>query len=140
MVFAKICKLGSINIFDIHLSSPNASKLPFWVTFWLYSISLLKYYRYFVLVIQYVSFSVVLADFDCLCNYNEELKVYSAATESSTVIGSLYEFDCKPTLDATQEHAFKGIQFEQQVKCFTSNPRYAFNRQIERMEKILSMQ
>jgi hypothetical protein len=36
------------------------------------------------------------ADYSCLCNYQVELPIFSVMDTTSTPVGYMYEFDCKP--------------------------------------------
>ncbi|XP_053382478.1 mucin-5AC-like isoform X1 [Mercenaria mercenaria] len=56
------------------------------------------------------------ADYECLCNYNVEIPVFSKASSTGQVIGYLYEFDCKAIYAKTaKDSKFKPVQFENQV-------------------------
>ena len=61
--------------------------------------------------------TMALADYECLCNYNEETGVHSASQVMNLPdLGMLYEFDCKPTYQpVTGLHNWQAIQFEKQV-------------------------
>ena len=57
------------------------------------------------------------ADYRCFCNYDPSAIVYSTTSSSSTQIGHLNEFDCKPTYTGvTVSASWVAIQFEQQVR------------------------
>ncbi|XP_053383491.1 macrophage mannose receptor 1-like isoform X1 [Mercenaria mercenaria] len=67
-----------------------------------------------VLTIFQIAF--VSADYQCLCNYNVELPVYSNDDSASQLLGYLYEFDCKPIFaKAVKDSGFYQIQFEKKV-------------------------
>lgn len=60
-----------------------------------------------------VAFRLTNADYKCACNYNVEKEVQDSF---NTVIGYLYEFDCKPIATfAKPPENFLAIQFEKQV-------------------------
>ena len=57
-----------------------------------------------------------LADFNCFCNYNVEWTIYSAPDDTSSQLGYLYEFDCKPTYaHGVVKSLWQAIQFEKKV-------------------------
>ena len=56
-----------------------------------------------------------MADYDCICNYNSDLNIYTAADPKSDLLGHLYEFDCKPKSPLVSTQAYFVIQFEKQV-------------------------
>ena len=59
------------------------------------------------------------ADYECLCNYQVEKPIYSTADTKGPHVGSLYEFDCKPTYQtAPTPPNWKAVQFEKQVFGF----------------------
>lgn len=62
-------------------------------------------------------FAITTADYECLCNYHVENPVYPTTDNQAAHLGSLYEFDCKPTyqLTAAIPH-WQAIQFEHQVR------------------------
>ncbi|XP_053381813.1 aggrecan core protein-like [Mercenaria mercenaria] len=56
------------------------------------------------------------ADYECLCNYNVEIPVFSKASSTGQVIGYLYEFDCKAIYaNSAKDSKFQPVQFENQV-------------------------
>ncbi|KAH3824009.1 aggrecan core protein-like [Dreissena polymorpha] len=66
-----------------------------------------------VTVVVLLMASTVQADFSCICNYNVESTVY-ASTAKNSVIGYMYEFDCKPEGPPSNDANWVNIQFEKQ--------------------------
>ena len=67
-----------------------------------------------------LNFSTVLtlttADYECLCNYDITNAVRSQPRSEARNIGSLYEFDCKPTYQLTSStQNWQAVQYENQV-------------------------
>lgn len=61
------------------------------------------------------------ADYPCLCNYKVEDPVYSGPEVSNTVLGYLYEFDCKALFTGGEgDSSFYTVQFEKKVSVFFS--------------------
>lgn len=61
------------------------------------------------------------ADYPCLCNYKVEDPVYSGPEVSSTVLGYLYEFDCKALfVGGVEDGSFYVVQFEKKVSAFST--------------------
>jgi len=60
--------------------------------------------------------SVSYADYDCVCTYNIETTVTQSPDVTSTAIGYLYEFDCKPLANVISTDGFITILFEHQVR------------------------
>ncbi|XP_052271513.1 mucin-3A-like isoform X2 [Dreissena polymorpha] len=56
------------------------------------------------------------ADYACFCNYNVEASVYSIPDSTSSVLGYMYEFDCKSVAVTHGAHkGFYPIQFQGQL-------------------------
>ncbi|WAR15589.1 MRC1-like protein, partial [Mya arenaria] len=58
--------------------------------------------------------SAVNADYPCICNYNVEKEVLGEVSQTGSLIGYLYEFDCKPEGPDTGNAGWLSIQFENQ--------------------------
>ena len=58
----------------------------------------------------------VLADYDCVCNYNVEESVLATPAAGSP-IGYLYEFDCKPQAGPDSGNYYQ-IMYEKQVLIY----------------------
>ena len=57
-----------------------------------------------------------MADYQCLCNYHLESKVYSEPDTGAVPSGYLHEFDCKPTYPQGPDvQNWEAVQFEKQV-------------------------
>ena len=55
-------------------------------------------------------------DYECLCNYHIETAVYSGPKTSGGKIGSMHEFDCKPTYHMVpSSRRWQAIQYQKQV-------------------------
>jgi len=55
------------------------------------------------------------AEYNCLCSYGAKVPVYESANETSTILGYMYDFDCKPLADSGTEATFDAVQFEGNV-------------------------
>lgn len=70
----------------------------------------------FQLVTVVVLMAFVKADYECLCSYEVEAKIYDAPSDKENIIGFMYEFDCKPTLNvANTDKRYQPIGHEHQV-------------------------
>ncbi|XP_060582741.1 mucin-2-like [Ruditapes philippinarum] len=69
-----------------------------------------------LLTLCLIQSSLVVGDYDCMCNYNVEQGVYPSPDPSGQPLGYMYEFDCKPTTQIQQNSdKFYTIQFEKQI-------------------------
>ncbi|XP_052820129.1 probable replication factor C subunit 1 [Mya arenaria] len=64
---------------------------------------------------------LVHADYPCVCNYNVEAGVYDQQSTSGQPIGYLYEFDCKPETEASDNDNFIQIMFEHKLGYLEKN-------------------
>ncbi|XP_052760887.1 macrophage mannose receptor 1-like [Mya arenaria] len=64
----------------------------------------------------------ILCDYGCICNYRVELTVYSGMTTSSSTLGSMFEFDCKPLGPEIDDKGWKIIQFEHELGYVQIDP------------------
>lgn len=73
--------------------------------------------RVCLLIISLNCLSFGLGSYPCLCSFKTESAIYKAKSETSGVLGYMYEFDCKPTYpqDDTGSNDFYALQFQQQV-------------------------
>ncbi|KAH3821314.1 hypothetical protein DPMN_123077 [Dreissena polymorpha] len=63
------------------------------------------------------------ADFSCICSYKVELSVYQQSDKTSTGIGYMYEFDCKPqVLDVEVDNEWFVIMFEKKMGYVEKDP------------------
>ena len=69
-----------------------------------------------------------IANYQCLCNYHTELKVYGQPNATGAKLGYMYEFDCKPiyTKGSTIKD-WKAIHFEKQVSWFVNSYQFSFS-------------
>lgn len=54
--------------------------------------------RQVLLLMLIVGMVLVRADYDCLCSYEVETKIFDAPSDKGNIIGFMYEFDCKPAI------------------------------------------
>ena len=61
--------------------------------------------------------TLVTADYECLCNYETQYAVQSEPNATAKDIGTLYEFDCKPTykLAPNTPKSWQAVQYENKV-------------------------
>ncbi|KAH3783655.1 uncharacterized protein LOC127842427 [Dreissena polymorpha] len=65
------------------------------------------------IILVLIQLQLVLSDYDCLCYYGIEKQVYDNALHSS-LVGYLYEFDCKPLEDRDADGHF-GVAFDHKL-------------------------
>ena len=67
-----------------------------------------------LLIVMQMTFTK--GDYSCLCSYEVETKIFDAASDKGHVIGFMYEFDCKPTLNVTsRDKKYQPVGNEHQV-------------------------
>ena len=63
--------------------------------------------------------TLVIADYECLCNYAIQLAIQSEPNSTATAIGQIYEFDCKPTYRlAPNTPNWFAVQYEHKVSQY----------------------
>lgn len=57
-----------------------------------------------------------LAEYFCLCSYSIEKEVFSRQDTQSSILGYLYEFDCKPIFGNSTEASYIPVMFKNEVR------------------------
>ena len=79
-----------------------------------------------LLVVVTAIWTVTFADYSCVCNYSVERKVFQSPDTSSAVIGYMYEFDCKKTVDESTVSKFAAVEFQHKVYTYCTISHISF--------------
>ncbi|KAH3821447.1 macrophage mannose receptor 1-like [Dreissena polymorpha] len=70
---------------------------------------------HFSLVVALATFRMSNGDYSCICNYNQDIAVYNETSNSSFLMGHMYEFDCKAAGSPTGMAGWASVLFQHQL-------------------------